>query len=169
MDGSTRRVDRLPEAALAGRRDSSASMTTSRRISPRYRDRQGAASWPRAAGCSLQARIPPNSRVNVRPIPDRPIPAPSNRPVLIQREWENRPRSLSHAPVPYCWSCAAERVTALSSCTRRSDDADARHSQARKESTWSTPKLAHVSKRRRTVVNPARPATRAILTGTVFG
>ena len=59
MDGSTRRVDRPPGAALAGRRDSSASMTTSRRISPRYHDRQEAASWPRAAGCSPRARIPP--------------------------------------------------------------------------------------------------------------
>ena len=42
--------------------------------------------------------------------------------VLVQREWENRPRWLSYAPVPYRWSCAAERVTALSSCARRSDD-----------------------------------------------
>ncbi len=61
MDGSTRRVDEPPEAVLAGRRDSSDSMTASRRKSPRYLDQREATSWHQAGGRSPQARQRKNS------------------------------------------------------------------------------------------------------------
>ena len=92
MDGLTRRVDRPPGAALAGRRDSRALMTMSRRIRPRYRDRQKAASWPRTAGCSPRRGFPQLQRqrpADPGPTYPRPVdvslPAPFVQPSRLRR------------------------------------------------------------------------------------